>query len=89
MDKIFIAWLILINIIAFLMFGIDKLKAKTNKWRISEKALFIAAIIGGGVGAFAGMQIFRHKTKHTKFVIGIPVIMAVQIALLVWLWLFR
>ena len=88
MDKILIAWLILTNITAFLMFGIDKLKAKADKWRISEKALFIAAIIGGGVGAFLGMQVFRHKTKHTKFVVGIPVIMVVQIALLAWLWLF-
>ena len=88
MDKILIAWLILTNITAFLMFGIDKLKAKANKWRISEKALFIVAIIGGGVGAFLGMQVFRHKTKHTKFVVGIPVIMVVQIAILVWLWLF-
>ena len=88
MDKILIAWLILTNITAFLMFGIDKLKAKADKWRISEKALFIVAIIGGGVGAFLGMQVFRHKTKHTKFVVGIPVIMVVQIAILVWLWLF-
>lgn len=87
MDKILVIWLFLTNVVAFLMFGIDKLKAKANKWRISEKALFIAALIGGGVGAFAGMQIFRHKTKHTKFVVGIPVIMVAQIILLVWLWL--
>lgn len=86
MDKILVIWLIIINVIAFLMMGIDKRRAKRSKWRISEKALFIAALIGGGVGAFVGMQVFRHKTKHMKFVIGIPIIMVIQIILLVWLW---
>ncbi|MBE6948860.1 MAG: DUF1294 domain-containing protein [Ruminococcaceae bacterium] len=87
MEAFLIIWLILINVIAFYMMGIDKSKARRNKRRISEAALFTAAIIGGGVGAFLGMQVFRHKTKHTKFVIGIPFIMVVQIVLMFWLWL--
>jgi len=86
-EAFLIIWLILINVIAFYMMGIDKSKARRNKRRISEAALFTAAIIGGGVGAFLGMQVFRHKTKHTKFVIGIPFIMVVQIVLMFWLWL--
>lgn len=67
-------YFIAINIITFLIYVIDKYKAKRNKWRVSEKALIGLAAIGGFVGAIAGMQIFRHKTKHMKFVIGVPVI---------------
>lgn len=73
----FIYYLIIINVITFFAYGIDKLKAKYNKWRISESMLIGLAAIGGAVGAFAGMQIFRHKTKHLKFVIGVPVILVV------------
>lgn len=87
MDKIILIWLALINFVAFAMMGIDKWKAKRGSWRISEKALFFAALIGGGVGAFAGMQIFRHKIRHMKFVIGIPVITVLQILLIILLWL--
>lgn len=63
----------------------DKKKAQKKKWRISERALLGAAIIGGSLGTLAGMYIFRHKTKHPKFTIGIPVILALQIILSVLL----
>lgn len=61
--------------------AVDKSKAKHGKWRISEKTLFLLAAVGGSVGSLAGMYTFRHKTKHTKFVIGMPVILIVHIAL--------
>jgi uncharacterized membrane protein YsdA (DUF1294 family) len=68
--------------------GIDKAKAKSHAWRIPEKTLFIASLIGGSVGTWAGMYFFRHKTKHWYFVIGMPLILAVQVALVVYLRLF-
>ncbi len=82
---ILIAWLVIINIAAFAMFGIDKKRAQRKQWRISEKALFLSAILGGSVGAIFGMQIFRHKTKHWYFRFGIPAILLLQAAAAVWL----
>ena len=78
-------WLVLVNLIAFAVYGADKRRAKKDKRRVPEKTLFLLAIIGGSAGAFAGMRIFRHKTRHWYFVWGIPAIMAVQIALALWL----
>lgn len=78
-------YIILINLIAFVVFGIDKRKAHKEQWRVPESTLFILAIIGGSIGALLGMLAFRHKTKHRKFTIGIPLILALQIALLVTL----
>lgn len=74
MDILFY-YIIVINIIAFFVYGIDKRKAKKNKWRISENILIGLAIIGGGLGAYCGMQIFRHKTQHIKFIIAVPVLL--------------
>ena len=79
-------YIILINLIAFVVFGTDKRKARNGQWRVPESTLFILAIIGGSIGALLGMLVFRHKTKHRKFTIGIPLILALQIALLVTLW---
>ncbi len=78
-------YIILINLIAFVVFGIDKRKARKEQWRVPESTLFILAIIGGSIGALLGMLAFRHKTKHRKFTIGIPLILTLQIALLVTL----
>ena len=78
-----VIYLAVINIIAFIMFGADKARAVKGKWRISEAALILAALLGGSIGALAGMRIFHHKTKHRKFTIGIPVILALQIILMV------
>lgn len=72
-------YLIFINMIAFIIFGIDKWKAVHDRWRISEKLLFILAMIGGSVGAILGMRFFHHKTKHKSFTIGIPVILILQV----------
>ena len=80
-----IIWLVIINLIAFALYGIDKKRAKKGQWRISEKALFLAAILGGSLGALLGMQLFRHKTKHWYFRFGIPLILLLQAGLLIWL----
>ena len=69
----------MINIAAFALFGADKRKARRGDWRISEKALFLSAVLGGSLGALIGMRLFHHKTKHWYFVIGIPAILVLQI----------
>ena len=83
MLKVAIGYLIIINVIAFLAYGIDKYKAKREQWRIPEATLIGLAVIGGSVGALLGMRVFHHKTKKPKFFIGVPVILVVQIALTV------
>ncbi len=81
--KAVIIYLAAINVITFIMFGADKARAAKGRWRISESALILAALLGGSTGALTGMRIFHHKTKHRKFTIGIPVILALQIILMV------
>jgi uncharacterized membrane protein YsdA (DUF1294 family) len=73
-------YLILVNAVAFFLMLADKQKAKKKKWRIPEATLIGSAIIGGSIGALAGMYTFRHKTKHPKFTVGIPVILVLQVA---------
>lgn len=73
------AYLIATSIVSFLLFGIDKLKAKKHHWRIPESVLLISAAIGGSIGALLGMYLFRHKTQHKKFTIGVPLIIVLQI----------
>lgn len=85
MEKIFISYLVLINIITFIVFAIDKKKAKKSKWRISEKTLFILSAIGGSVGGLLGMYAFRHKTRKNSFRFGIPAILIAQIVLIYFL----
>ena len=77
--KNIVIYLILINLITFLAMYIDKRKAKKGKRRISEKTLFTLVALGGGIGGIAGMYLFRHKTKKTKFVIGFPMILIFEI----------
>lgn len=73
---------IAINVVSFMLMGIDKYKAKNHQWRISEGTLLLWAILGGGVGALLGMQIFRHKTKHMKFILVVPAAAILQLFLL-------
>ena len=80
-----ICYLLAVNIATFLLYGIDKYKAKKNKWRISEATLLTMAAIGGSIGAWAGMRLWHHKTMHKKFKYGIPVIIIFQVALAVYL----
>lgn len=82
--SIIIFYLLAINIVAFIAFGVDKYKAKRDKWRIPESTLLTMAVLGGSIGALAGMRVWRHKTLHDKFRIGIPVILALQIIAIIW-----
>ena len=75
-------YLIVINILTFAVYGIDKWKAKQGSWRISEETLLMLAVIGGTIGALLGMQVWRHKTMHKKFKYGLPLILLAQIALI-------
>ena len=77
--EILLLYLLIINAVGFLLMLADKFKAKRNLWRIPEATLMSVAAIGGSIGSLLGMYTFRHKTKHLKFTIGIPVILAVQI----------
>lgn len=74
-----ILYLVVMNLIALGSMAADKSRAVHHKWRIPEKTLFLFAILGGSVGSIAGMQFFRHKTRHASFVIGMPVILLIQI----------
>ena len=82
--KLVMIYLIIINFIAFTLMGVDKRKAIQGAWRIPEKVLFLSAVFGGAVGAWIGMYVFRHKTKHWYFVVGVPLIILVQAALLLY-----
>ena len=78
-------YLIAINAITFITYGIDKWKARKNKWRIPESTLLLLAVFGGSIGAFLGMRVWRHKTMHKKFKYGIPSILVLRIGLLLYL----
>ena len=73
-------YLVVVNILAFALYGIDKYKAKAGAWRIPEKTLLGIAVLGGSVGAIAGMKTFHHKTKHWYFRYGLPALLAIQLA---------
>ena len=78
-------YLAIINAISFLLMLVDKYKAKKNLWRIPERTLMGFAAIGGSLGALSGMYLVRHKTKHLKFTVGIPVILFLHVLIAVWL----
>ena len=84
MENILFYYLILVNIIAFITIYIDKKKAIKHKWRIKESTLFLLSIIGGSLGTLLGMYTFRHKTKHKKFTLGIPLILIIQILIFIF-----
>lgn len=78
-------YLVIVNAAGFLSMLVDKQKACTGAWRIPERTLMVIAAIGGSLGSFLGMQLCRHKTKHPKFCMGVPVMLAVHAWLLVLL----
>ncbi len=80
-----VAYLVIMNMIGFVVMGADKSKARRGAWRIPEKMLFLVSLLGGSVGTWAGMYIFRHKTKHWYFVVGMPAILILHIVLAVWM----
>ncbi len=77
--KLFGYYFLIINILSFITMYIDKRRAKERKWRIPEGRLFLLAVLFGSIGVLAGMRVFRHKTKHMKFIIGIPCIIIIQV----------
>ena len=81
---IVLIYLVSINVVTFFMYGIDKWKAKKSRWRIRETALLGLAVLGGSIGAWLGMKVWHHKTQHKKFKYGIPAIIIVQLALIVY-----
>ena len=76
--KLLLYYLLRINAAGFLLMLVDKWKAKKNRWRVRESTLLLVAALGGSVGSLAGMYLFRHKTQHLKFTLGIPLILAAQ-----------
>ena len=85
LTKIELVYLLVMNAVGFAVMGMDKYKAIKGRWRVPEKTLFLLSILGGSVGTWAGMYAFRHKTKHWYFVIGMPAILFIQIALVIYL----
>lgn len=88
MLKITLYYLLIVNIISFIIYGIDKWKSQHNRWRIPEWFLILLALIGGSIGALGGMYILRHKTQHAKFYILVPLILILQVICFIYLfWL--
>ena len=83
LTRLLILYLLIVNAIGFVLMLADKIKAKKNLWRIPEATLLLMAAIGGSIGSLLGMHTFRHKTKHIKFIVGMPLILAVQIIIAV------
>ncbi|WP_307847845.1 DUF1294 domain-containing protein [Metabacillus bambusae] len=82
--KYIIIYCLLLNVISFILMRVDKIRAKRGEWRIKEATLWWLAIVGGALGGFAGMRVYRHKTKHTSFKIGFPVIAILQLILFIY-----
>ena len=83
-NLLILSLIVLLNLITFIVYGIDKLKARKNKWRIPDSTLMLLAIIGGSIGALLGIKVWHHKTLHMKFRYGIPMIILAQPALVIY-----
>jgi len=87
-EQIIFVYILIINIVTFAVYGMDKLLAKAQKYRISEAALLMLSFLFGSIGALLGMIIFHHKTKKKKFLILVPLMLLLQAALLIWFFFF-
>lgn len=85
-SKLLIVYVAAVNVVAFVVYGVDKYKAQMAKWRIRESTLLLLAAIGGSAGAWLGMKIWHHKTRHAKFRYGVPAILLIQLAVVFFLW---
>ncbi len=86
-SKLLIVYVAAVNVVAFVVYGVDKYKAQKAKWRIRESTLLLLAAIGGSAGAWLGMKIWHHKTRHAKFRYGVPAILLIQLAVVFYgLW---
>ena len=86
MIKVILVLLAAMNLLAFILYGVDKLKAKKGAWRIPEATLLLVAALGGSLGALLGMELFRHKTKHWQFKILVPLFLILHIVLGIYIW---
>ena len=86
MMRLLLCYLLAINLLAFIPYGIDKYKAKHNRWRIPETVLLWLAVLGGSPAALVAMHLFHHKTLHKKFRYGVPAILLLQLAAAVYYW---
>ena len=87
LQKLLLIYLAVMTILGFALMGTDKSRARNGKWRIRERTLFLFSLLGGSIGTLTGMYVFRHKTKHWYFVIGMPLILVAQLALVLWIYL--
>lgn len=87
METILLFYLLGVNLLTFIVYGVDKSKARKSRWRIPESVLLMLAVVGGSVGAWMGMRVWHHKTLHLKFKYGIPFIFLLQIAFCIYLWM--
>ena len=83
--SLFLPYLMIVNVLSFIVYGMDKHKAKKGKWRISETSLLLLALMGGSVGAWAGIRVWHHKTLHKKFKYGIPFIFFTQVVMVLYM----
>ena len=84
---IVLLYLVAVNLVTFFIYGIDKFKSKRAKWRVPEATLLGLAAVGGSIGAWLGMKLWHHKTAHKKFKYGIPLIIILQAAIVLWIWI--
>lgn len=84
--RIVLYYLLAVNLLTFIIYGIDKYKARHNHWRVREASLLLLAALGGSIGALLAMKVFHHKTQHKKFRYGVPAILFIQITLAVYLY---
>jgi uncharacterized membrane protein YsdA (DUF1294 family) len=85
MMELLLYYFVCVNVLTFFVYGIDKWQARQGKWRISEATLLLLAVIGGSIGAWLGMRVWRHKTMHKKFKYGIPAILMIHIIIIGYL----
>lgn len=83
--KMLFIYLILVNVLSFLLMAEDKRRARRRRWRIPERTLFAVALLGGSLGSLVGMYLCHHKTKHWYFVLGMPIILVVQVIIAFWI----
>jgi len=85
LGNIILGFLIILNFFSFIVVGYDKYQAKNRGWRVSERSLFLVALVGGAIGVYLGMRSFRHKTRHRKFSYGIPVLVIFNLLIYIFL----
>lgn len=87
LKKAIIIYILVINVFAFIIMGLDKEKAKKNRWRIKENTMFMTAFLGGAAGVLSGMKIFHHKTKKSAFEFGIPILLILNIVIFIYIYI--